>query len=404
MAGKLTLRQLKLEGASVLMRVDFNVPSEPSGKIIDDWRIVAALPTIRYVSEQGSPLVLISHSGRPKGKREGAYSLAPCADRLSELLGKKVKMAEDCIGRETETLKKQLAKGEILLLENLRFHPGEEHPKEYPLFAEELSGHMRAYVNEAFASSHREHASVTTVAGYFPGRAAMGFLMEKEIEFLHRKLRRPKRPFAVIAGGAKISSKIKQVKELFCSADILLVGGAMAHTFLQASGRPIGNSFFEADSLSVAEEILRLRKERGLRTLLPVDLVVTSDLSRPSSTEVISLEKGISFSGSAGDIGPKTRTLFKKALDGAETVFWNGPLGMIEKDVFGSGSRDMAEYLADSAAVTVIGGGDTASVIRKWHLEDKMDHLSTGGGASLEYIEKGTLPGIDALSDERIKS
>jgi phosphoglycerate kinase len=398
MERKLSLSNLDLQDKKVLMRVDFNVPLDKNGTITDDIRIRAALPSITYILEQGGALILMSHLGRPKGTRKPELSLAPCAQRLSELLNHEVLMAPDCIGPEVNTLVNRLKPGQVLLLENLRFHPEEEHPEKNPMFAQQLAHLGDVYVNDAFGAAHRVHASTVTIAQYFPREAAGGFLMNLEMDYLNQLLHDPARPFYAIIGGAKISSKMGIIKALIDKVDALLIGGGMAFTFLKAQGINIGNSIHEDDCLEEAKGIMDSCHHQNVTLLLPVDEVVTSSLDDPTSMKVVEIKQGIPAGFEGADIGPKTIEKFSDQLQNAKTIFWNGPLGVCEEPSFAKGTFAIAHLLAKSSAKTIIGGGDSLAAVHAAGLADKMDHLSTGGGASLEFIEQGTLPGIEALS------
>lgn len=387
---KLTLKDLSLKNQRVLMRVDFNVPME-KGKITDDSRIRAALPSIEYVLNHGASLILMSHLGRPKGKPEAEFSLAPCAKRLSELLKKPVAMAKDCIGPEVEKMAAALKPGQVLLLENLRFHAGEETPDKDPSFAAALAKLGDCYVNDAFGTAHRAHASTATIARYFPGKSAMGFLMEKEIQALSPLLAHPARPFYAIIGGAKVSSKIGVIKKLLDLVDALFIGGGMIYTFLKAEGISIGDSLCEDPA-----PIRDLPKEK-LR--FPIDLVIADQFSNEANHKTVLLKEGIPDGWQGVDIGPKTVAEWSKQLQKAATVFWNGPLGVFEMPNFAKGTQSIAQCLANAKAKTIIGGGDSVAAIEEMGLGSRFAHLSTGGGASLEFLEYSHLPGIDALSD-----
>jgi phosphoglycerate kinase len=398
MENKLSLKELDLKGKKVLMRVDFNVPLK-EGKITDDTRIAAALPSISYILKQGGSLILMSHLGRPDGQKYEKYSLAPCAKRLSEMLQREVIMAPDCIGPEVQALVKRLQPGQLVLLENLRFYPGEEKPEKDPSFAKQLAELGDLYVNDAFGTAHRVHASTVTIAQYFPGKAAAGFLMEKEIEALGPALLKPERPFYAIIGGAKISSKLGVLKSLVAKVDGLFIGGGMAYTFMKAQGLPIGNSIHEDDYLQAAKELIELCAQKKIKLFLPIDIVVADRYSNEAKTQLVMLEKGIPEGFEGVDIGPKTIAAFSQELKDGKTVFWNGPLGVFEFPNFAKGTVAIAQVLANlSGAKTIIGGGDSVAAINQAGLEEKMTHISTGGGASMEYIEFGTLPGIDALT------
>lgn len=368
---KLGLKDVDLQGKRVLMRVDFNVPLNEDGTISDDSRIQAALPSIRYVLEQGAGLVLMSHLGRPKGP-DPRLSLQVCAKRLSELLGRKVEFEKDCLKV------RNVKRGQVVLLENLRFHPEEEEPKEE--FVKQLAKWGDVYVNDAFGTAHRAHASTSLVAKYFPGKAVAGFLMEKEVDALGFLLVGPPKPFYALIGGAKISTKIGLIRQLMKKVDGIFLGGGMAFTFLKSQGKEIGNSLFEADCVEMAGKI------EGVE--LPVDFVLADG----------SVVEKIPVGGIAMDIGPKTVELWTKKLTGAATVFWNGPMGVFEKPKFANGTKGIAKALAESKAKVVVGGGDSVAAILQMGLGGKFYHLSTGGGASLEFLEFGHLPGIDALS------
>ncbi len=398
MTSKLSIRDLSIKDKRVLMRVDFNVPQDKEGNITDDSRIVASLPSIKYVLDHGGSLVLMSHLGRPKDKRVPELSLAPCAKRLSELLQKPVVMAPDCIGEEVKKIVSKLKPGEVVLLENLRFHRGEEHPEEDPAFVKQLAELGDVYVNDAFGTAHRAHASTAEIAKYFPGKAAAGLLLEKEIQFLGSALLNPKKPFYALIGGAKISTKIGVLKALLKKTDALLIGGGMAYTFYRAQGIPIGKSLCEEDLVDQAKEILSEAKKRGVDILLPVDNVVADKIAAGAKTEIIDVQKGIPADMAGVDIGPKTIEKYAAYLKNGATILWNGPLGVFEIPAFAKGTNAIAKVLAQLKAVTIVGGGDSVAALQATGVADKITHISTGGGASLEYIEFGHLPGIDALS------
>lgn len=389
---KLSLRDLDLRGKKVLMRVDFNVPLDANGEISDATRIMAALPSIHYILDHGASLILMSHLGRPKGKIAPEFSLKPCARYLSEVLERPVKMASDCVGPEVEKLARDLKPGEILMLENLRFHKAEEQPEEG--FVAQLASLGDLYVNDAFGTAHREHASTATVARRFPGKAAAGFLMEKEIEFLGKALMEPKRPFYAIIGGAKVSTKLGVLKSLIKKVDALLIGGGMAYTFLKAKGIEIGNSLLEEQSLGQAQEVI----DSGVKLLLPEDHVVVQKLGENETSQIV--EKSIPQGFQGVDIGPKTIEQFIQQLSDAATIFWNGPLGVCENPQFAKGTEAIAKAVASLPAISVVGGGDSVAALASTGVSDQISHVSTGGGASLEFLEFGTLPGIDALSNK----
>ncbi len=400
MKQKLSLKDLDLFGKKVLMRVDFNVPLDKNGNITDDMRIRASLPSINYVLDHGGAAILMSHLGRPKEKRTPEFSLAPCAKRLSELLGKEVIMASDCIGPEVEQLAKILKPGQVLMLENLRFHRGEEHPEDDPSFAKKLAGLGDLYVNDAFGTAHRAHASTAEIAKYFPHQAAAGFLLEKEIQFLGDTLLQPKRPFYAIIGGAKISTKLGVLKTLMKKADALLIGGGMAYTFFKAQGFEIGDSIHEDDLLKQAQEILEESRRSHFNLLLPEDTVAADKLAKDAQVQVVDATTGIPTGFQGVDIGPKTIKRYTHLLQDAATVLWNGPLGVFEIEPFAKGTIAIAEVLAGLSATTIVGGGDSIAAVESAGVAGRITHLSTGGGAALEYIEYGTLPGIEALSDK----
>jgi len=399
MKQKLLISDLPIQGKKVLMRVDFNVPLDSGGRIVDDTRISASLRSIKYVIEQGGSLILMSHLGRPKGKWVETLSLAPCARDLSNMLGIEVKMAPDCVGPKVKNMVDALRPGEVVLLENLRFHSAEEHPEEDPHFAKELAELGDLYVNDAFGTAHRHHSSTVTIAQYFPGAAAAGFLLEKEIRFLGATVLHPKRPFMAIIGGAKISSKLGVLRALLSKVDVLIIGGGMAYTFLKQEGYEIGDSIYEKDLIEEAGHILSEAKKVGVNIVLPVDHLVAESVCQGAATHVVSREEGIPISEYGVDIGPKTVDIIKETLQPAETIFWNGPLGIFEIDTFSEGTKQIAKFIANSSAITIVGGGDSIAAVQAVGYADKISHVSTGGGASTEFIEKGILPAIDALSD-----
>lgn len=400
MEEKMSVEDLDLKGKTALIRVDFNVPLA-QGRITDDTRIRASLPTIEYVLDQGAAVILMSHLGRPKpGHNDPQFSLTPCAHRLSELINRKVIMAPDCRGSEVERLAANLQPGDVMLLENLRFHVGEEKPEAEPSFTSALASLGDVYINDAFGSAHRAHASVASVAHLFPGKAAAGYLMMKEISFLGKALNDPERPFCAILGGSKISTKFKAIESLMKKSDQLLIGGAMAFTFMKAEGKSIGNSLFEPDFIAVARQLLDVSSSSRCAIHLPVDIIAVKEISPNSPLQVIDVQQGIPEGFQGVDIGPQTIKRYSQLLKSAKTIFWNGPLGVFECPPFDKGTREIAVALSQSGATTIIGGGDSVAAIEQAGVADKITHLSTGGGASLEYIETGHLPGIDALSNK----
>lgn len=402
MVQKLKLQDLDLKGKRVLMRVDFNVPLDDQGKISDDSRIQESVPSIEYILKAGASLVLMSHLGRPKGKKDPKFSLAPCAKRLSELLGKKVEMAKDCIGEGVEKEARDLRIGEVLLLENVRFYKAEEEPETDPSFAKELSKLGDVYVNDAFGAAHRKHSSTYTIAQYFPSKAAMGLLMEKELRFLEPLVTSPKKPFFAILGGAKISTKVGAIEKLIPKLDALFLGGAMTYTFLKAEGISVGSSLVEMDHLETAKKIQKECEKRKIPCYLPVDLVIAKEFKNEAERKVILAKDGIPDGWQGMDIGPQTIAEWKKLLPKASTIFWNGPLGVFEMPHFAKGTEEIAKVLSQTQATTIVGGGDSVAAINEAGLSDKFTHLSTGGGASLEFLEFGHLPGIDALSNKKV--
>lgn len=397
---KLTLRDLDVANKRVLMRVDFNVPLLEGGKISDDSRIRAALPSIRYVLDCGGALVLMSHLGRPDGKVDKKYSLGSCAKRLGELLGKTVKLAPDCVGEEVERLVKNMKAGDVLLLENLRFHPGEEHPEKEKDFVERLSRLGDVYVNDAFGTAHRAHASTALIASFFRGQAAAGFLMEKEVSVLGCLLENPKRPFYAIIGGAKVSTKAGVMRNLLSKLDGLFIGGAMAYTFLKTQGMKIGDSLYEEKESAAAAEILKEASLANIPCWLPVDLVIADAFDKSAHKKIVTAKEGVPDGWQGMGIGPETVKLWSEKLKAAGSIFWNGPLSVFEMPRFAEGTFEMARRLASLPATVVVGGGDSIAAIEELGLGEKFAHLSTGGGASLEFLEFGHLPGIDALTDQ----
>ena len=391
---KKTVRDIDVKNKKVLVRVDFNVPIK-DGKITDDTRIRAALPTLKYILDQkGAMLVLMSHLGRPK-KPDKENSLASVAERLSALLGKKVALAADCIGPEAEKAVKSMKGGDVVLLENVRFHPEEE--KNDPVFAKSLASLGDVYVNDAFGTAHRAHASTEGVAKYLP--AVAGFLMEKEIKFLGGVLENPSKPSVAIIGGAKVSTKIAVLESLLSKMDCFIIGGGMAYTFLKVKGASIGNSLVEADYLETAEKFLQSAARAKIEVILPVDHKVASEFSENAKAELVD---GVNVPDGkvAMDVGPKSLALYKERIAKAKTVIWNGPLGVFEFPEFSTGTLETAKMVAACPGVTVVGGGDSVAAVNEFGLADKIKHVSTGGGASLEFLEGKELPGITALQQK----
>jgi phosphoglycerate kinase len=395
---KLTIHDLDLAGKRALVRVDFNVPLTEDGKVEDDTRLRATLPTIELLLSKGASAILMSHLGRPKAKREEKYSMRPVAARLQELVKATVKFVPDCTGAEVENAARDLKPGEILLLDNVRFYPGEEAND--PTFAAELAKLGDVYINDAFGSAHRAHASTHAVAAHFQGRAAAGLLMEKELAYLGQALTNPARPFVAIIGGAKISTKIDVLKHLLTKVDKLLIGGGMAYTLIKAEGGRIGDSLCEEEKLDAARELV---KSGGGKLVLPDDSVVANDLDGETGTWVVQSDD-IEMGWKGLDIGPMAIKQFNNHIAGARTVLWNGPVGLFERDAFAEGTRAVASAMADlteTGGVTVVGGGDSVAALEKFNLADRMTHVSTGGGASLEFLEGKILPGVDALSNSK---
>ena len=393
---KKTIRDVRIKNKQIIMRVDFNVPLDKKTKaIMDDTRITAALPTIEYIlKNKPKRLILMTHLGRPDGQVKEELRLDPVAKRLQDLLKTPVKKLNDCVG--DEVAKTIDASGEkVILLENLRFHAEEEENN--PEFAKKLASLAEIYVNDAFGTAHRAHASTEGITHYLP--AISGFLLDKEIEYLGKSLEKPDKPFAVILGGAKVSDKIGVIENLLKKANLIIIGGGMAYTFLKSQGSNIGNSMFEKDKLNTAKEILEKTKNSKVNIVLPVDHLIVDNIEAPTRIETTQ-DQNIPDGMIAVDIGPKTIELFKKALRGAKTICWNGPLGIFENDKYAKGTKEIAEFITTTKAKTIIGGGDTASAVSKFGLEKKMTHISTGGGASLEFMEGKVLPGIAALQDK----
>ena len=391
---KKTIEDIDVAGKKVLVRCDFNVPLK-DGVITSDKRIVSSLPTIKYLLDHNAKVILCSHLGRPKGEVNPEFSLAPVAKRLSELLGKEVKMASDVVGENAQALAASLQNGEAMLLENVRFEKGET--KNDPELSKKFAALADLFVNDAFGSAHRAHCSTTGVADYLP--AVCGYLIQKEISVMGTALADPKRPFVAILGGAKVSDKIGVITNLIDKVDTLIIGGGMAYTFFKALGHPIGTSICEEDKVELAGEMMQKAKEKGIKFLIPIDNKVGKEYK--PDTEFMAVDSDDLPDGWMGlDIGPRTETLFADAIKGAGTVVWNGPMGVSEWDNFASGTIAVAKAVADSGAISIIGGGDSAAAVQKLGFADKMTHISTGGGASLEFLEGLELPGIAALNDK----
>ena len=383
---------MDVKGKRVFVRVDFNVPLNDNKVIIDDNRIRAAVPTIELLIERGAKIILASHLGRPKGQVNEKYSLAPVATKLAEILGKPVTFAKDCIGEEAQKVVSAMKEGDVALLENLRFHPEEE--KDEPGFAKELATLADAYVNDAFGTAHRAHASTVGIAGLLP--SAAGLLMEKEVEYLSRALVNPVKPFVAIIGGAKVSDKIGVIENLLDKVDTLVIGGGMANTFLRAEGFNLGKSLVEEDKLGLAKETLEKAVAKGVKVLLPTDLVVAESVSADAANRVVAVDR-IPAEWAAVDIGPESAAKFAAVVREANTIVWNGPMGVCEMAPFAKGTEEVAKAVAESGGTSIVGGGDTVAAVKNIGVSEKISHISTGGGASLEFLEGKELPGIKAL-------
>lgn len=393
---KKTVRDIDLKDKKVIVRCDFNVPLDENGKITDNRRIVGALDTIKYLLEQNAKIILISHLGRPKGEVKPEFSLKPVAEELSRLLGKDVKLASDIIGESAKTLTSKMKSGDIVLLENIRFDAREE--KNDLEFAKQLASMAEIYVNDAFGTAHRAHSSTAGIAQYLP--AVSGFLMEKELNFLGTALENPKRPFVAILGGAKVSDKIAVIDNLLNKVNSLIIGGAMANTFIKAMGYNVGNSLCETDKIDLANELIEKAKLKNIKLILPIDAKIGKEFNKDTESKIVDINN-VPKGWSIFDIGPKTIELYKKELENAKTIVWNGPVGLFEFDQFAIGTNSVAEILASlDNATTIIGGGDSAAAVEKSGLADKMTHISTGGGASLEFLEGKKLPGVECLQDK----
>ena len=392
---KKTVKDIDLKGKKLFVRCDFNVPMDENQNITDNTRIKAALPTIKYLLEQNCKIILASHLGRPKGEVKPEYSLKPVAKELSKLLGKEVIMANDVIGEDATTKAENLKEGEILLLENVRFH--KEETDNDPEFAKKLASMAEIFVNDAFGTAHRAHASTTGIADYIPG--VSGFLIEKELKFLGNAVNNPERPFVAILGGAKVSDKIGVIDSLLDKVDTLMIVGGMAYTFFKAQGYNVGNSLCEVEKTGLALEAMEKAKSKGVKLLLPIDTKIGKEFKPDTESNTVAWTE-IPDEWEGFDIGEKTIEMFKNELKNAKTVIWNGPLGLFEFDQFAIGTNEIAKTLAELDATTIIGGGDSAAAVEKAGLADKMTHISTGGGASLEFLEGKKLPGIECLQDK----
>ena len=394
---KLSIRDLDLKGKRVFMRVDYNVPLNEKGEITDDTRIQASLPTVQYALHHGARLILAAHLGRPKGKPNPKMSLRPAAERLSKLLSKPVAFAADCVGPEVEKQAAALKDSEILVLENLRFHPEEE--KNDPEFSRKLAALAELYVNDAFGSAHRAHASTEGITKFL-SPAAAGMLMEKELEYLGKAVEHPERPYVAIVGGAKVSDKIELLQNLLRFADSILVGGAMAYTFLKAQGVDVGNSRVEEDKLDMARDVMKFGERRTIKLSLPSDHVVAEKIDPGAKAEIVS-RREIPAGRMGVDIGPQTRAEYAGEIAHAKTIVWNGPMGVFEIDQFAQGTLEVARAVAASKAISIVGGGDSVAAVHKAGVESQISHISTGGGASLEFLSGLKLPGVEALTEKK---
>lgn len=394
---KVTVKDLNLDGKKVLMRCDFNVPLDENKNITDKTRIVAAMPTIKYVLDHNAKLILCSHLGRPKGEVKPELSLKPVADELSKELGREVKLAKDIVGPSAHELTENMKEGDVVLLENVRFDPREEKNDEE--FSKELASLAEVYVNDAFGTCHRAHASTAGVAAYLP--SGVGFLIEKELKVLGDALNNPRRPFVAILGGAKVSTKIGVIDALLNKVDVLLIGGGMAYTFYKSMGYGVGNSICELDKLDLAKELMQKAKEKGVKLVIPVDNVIGKEFKPDTESKIVAYNE-IPDGWEGFDIGSKTVKMYEEELKNAKTILWNGPVGLFEFDQFAKGTNEIAHFISNlNDCTTIIGGGDSAAAVTKIGLADKMTHISTGGGASLEFIEGKKLPGIEAIPDKQ---
>ena len=395
---KKTIKDIDVKGKKVFVRVDFNVPMDENQNITNDTRIRATLPTINYLLDNGAAVILACHVGRPTEAREAKFSTKPIVARLAELLGKEVKWAPDCVGPEAEKAASSLKAGEVLLLENLRYH--KEEKKNDPAFAKQLASLADVAVDDAFGVSHRAHASNAGITQYL--ETVAGFLMEKEIQFIGHTLEAPQRPFVAIIGGAKVSDKIGVISNMIDKVDTIIIGGGMAHTFDAAKGLPVGNSLCEKDKFELALELLKKAETKGVKVVLPADVVVADKFAADANNKVVDVDK-VEDGWEALDSGPKTSALYTEALQGAKTVIWNGPMGVFEFEAFAKGTEAVAKAVAkatEEGAVSIVGGGDSIAALKKTGLSDKISHISTGGGATLEFLEGKTLPGIASIADK----
>jgi len=395
MLDKKSIQDIDVKSKKVLVRVDFNVPIDENGVITDDRRIREALPTIKYLREHAAKVILMSHLGRPKGKFNAKYTLKPVAEKLSEMLGVKVELAPDAIGEAVRAMVDKLSDGDVMLLENVRFH--EEEEKNDKEFSKKLAALGNIYVNDAFGTAHRAHATTAGIADYLP--SAIGFLIKKELDIMGKALAEPERPFIAILGGAKVSDKIGVIENLMDKVDALLIGGGMAFTFYKAMGYEIGKSILEADKVELAGEILKKAKEKHLKLLLPIDIVVASEFSNDAPRKTVTADN-IPEDRLGLDIGESTREVYSDIIKNAKTVVWNGPMGVFEMSNFAKGTFALAEALSECKGTTIVGGGDSAAAVEQLGFADKITHISTGGGASLEFLEGKVLPGIDVIENK----